>query len=44
MWVGKDVARSVHDKFEVLYGSKQKVEDDIMTTFEVLCGLEQIMK
>jgi hypothetical protein len=44
MWIGKDVAGSVHDKFEVLCGLEQKIEDDIMSKFEVLCGLEQILK
>jgi hypothetical protein len=31
MWIGNDVAGSFHDKFEVLCGLEQMIEDDIMT-------------
>jgi hypothetical protein len=44
MWIGNDVAGSIHDKFQVLCGLEQMIYDDIMTSFEVLCGLEQILK
>jgi hypothetical protein len=44
MKIGKDVTGNVHDNFEVLFGLEQKIKDDIMTTFEVPCGLEQILK
>jgi hypothetical protein len=44
MRIRKDVAGRVHDKFEVLFELEQKIKDDIMTKFEVLCGLLQIVK
>jgi hypothetical protein len=44
MWNGNDVAGSFHEKFEVICGLEQKIEDDIMTSFEALSGLDQILK
>jgi hypothetical protein len=44
MRIRKNVAGRVHDKFEVLFGLEQKINDDILTIFEVLCGLLQIVK
>jgi hypothetical protein len=44
MWIGNDVAGRFHEKFEVLCRLEQKIEDDIMTSFEVLSLLEQILK
>jgi hypothetical protein len=44
MWIGNDVAWSFHDKFEVLCELEQMIEGDIMTSFEVHYGLEQILK
>jgi hypothetical protein len=31
MWIGNDVAGGFHDKFEVLCGLEQMIEDDIKT-------------
>jgi hypothetical protein len=31
MWIGNDVAGSFPDKFEVLCGLEQMIEDDVMT-------------
>jgi hypothetical protein len=31
MWIGKPVAGSIHDQFEVLYGLEQMREDDVLT-------------
>jgi hypothetical protein len=31
MWIGNDVAGSFRDKFEVLCGLEQMIEDDVMT-------------
>jgi hypothetical protein len=31
--MGKDAAGNFHDKFEVLYGLEQMIEDDVMTKF-----------
>jgi hypothetical protein len=42
MWIGKDVTRRFHDKFEVKCRLEQMIEDDVMTYFEVFCGLEQM--
>jgi hypothetical protein len=44
MWIGKDVTGSFHDKFVVLFGLDQMMADDVMNKFQVLCGLEQILK
>jgi hypothetical protein len=44
MWIGKDITGSFHDKLEVICGIGQMMYDDVMTLFEVLCGLEQILK
>jgi hypothetical protein len=41
MCIGKDVAGSCSDQFEVLCGLEQMIEDDVMTEIEVLCGLDQ---
>jgi hypothetical protein len=30
LWIGKDVTGSCHDQFEVLCGSGQMIEDDVM--------------
>jgi hypothetical protein len=38
----KDVEGKFHEKFEVLLGIEQMIEDDILTEVEVLCELEQI--
>jgi hypothetical protein len=31
MWIGKNVAGSYHDKFEIPCGLEQMIEDDDMT-------------
>jgi hypothetical protein len=31
MRIGKDITGSFHDKFEVLFGLDQMMEDDVMT-------------
>jgi hypothetical protein len=31
MWIGNDVTGSFHDKFEVLCGLEQKIQDDVLT-------------
>jgi hypothetical protein len=36
MWIGKDVTGCFHDKFEVLCGLEQIIEDDVMTLFDVI--------
>jgi hypothetical protein len=38
MWIGKNVARSFQDKFEVLSGLKEMIEDNVVTEFELICG------
>jgi hypothetical protein len=43
MLIGNDVAGSFHDKFEVICGLEQMIEDDIMSSYDVLSGLEQIL-
>jgi hypothetical protein len=42
MWNEKNVTGSIHVKFEVICGLEQMLEDDILTYFEMLLGLEQI--
>jgi hypothetical protein len=42
MWIAKYVTGSLHDKFEVVCGLEQMIEEDAITKFEVHCGLEQI--
>jgi hypothetical protein len=44
MWIGKDVIRSFHDQFEVLFGLEQMRKDAVLTKFEVLWGMEQMIK
>jgi hypothetical protein len=31
MWIGKDVARSIHEQFEVICDLEVMIEDDVMT-------------
>jgi hypothetical protein len=31
LWIGKDVTGSFHDKFQILCGLEQMIEDDAMT-------------
>jgi hypothetical protein len=31
MWIGNNMAGSFHNKFEVIFGLDQMVEDDVMT-------------
>jgi hypothetical protein len=31
LWIGEDVTGRFHDKFEVLFGLEQMIEDDAMT-------------
>jgi hypothetical protein len=31
MWIGKDVTRTIHDQFDVLFGLEQIIEDDVIT-------------
>jgi hypothetical protein len=31
MWIGNDETGSSHDKFEVIYGLEQMMEDNILT-------------
>jgi hypothetical protein len=42
MWIGNVMAGTFHDKFEVLCGLEQMIEDDVMTKFEVVSKLEQM--
>jgi hypothetical protein len=44
LWIGKDVTGCFHDKFEVIFALDRMMEDDVMTKYQVLCGLEQILK
>jgi hypothetical protein len=44
MWIGKHVTGSFHDQFEVLCGFDPMKGFDVMTLFEVLCGLKQILE
>jgi hypothetical protein len=30
MWIGNDVARNFHDKFEVLFGLEEMIEGNVM--------------
>jgi hypothetical protein len=38
MCIGKDVAGSSSEQFEVLCGLEKIIKDDVMTEFEVMCG------
>jgi hypothetical protein len=38
MWIGKDMTGSFHDKFEVMFGLDQMMEEEVMTKYEVICG------
>jgi hypothetical protein len=38
MCIGNDMAGSIHDKFEVICGLEQMIEDDVMTKYEWICG------
>jgi hypothetical protein len=40
MWIGIFVTGSFYDQFEVVYLLEQKIQDDVFTLFEVLCGIE----
>jgi hypothetical protein len=42
MWIGNDVTGSCRNTFKEIYGLDQMIEDDVMTKFEVLCGLEHM--
>jgi hypothetical protein len=44
MWIGKDGTGRFHGQIGVLYEREQMIENDIMTLYDVLCGLEQILK
>jgi hypothetical protein len=36
MWIGKNIAGSFHDKFEILCGLEQMIEGGVMTKFDVI--------
>jgi hypothetical protein len=38
MWIGKYMTGRFNDKFEVLCGLDQMMEEDVMTKYEVICG------
>jgi hypothetical protein len=43
MWIGNEFKGIFHVKFEVIFGLKQMIGDDVMPKFEVICGLEQMI-
>jgi hypothetical protein len=43
MWIGKDVTVRYHDQFEVQCELEQMIEDDVMTKYEEICGLEEMI-
>jgi hypothetical protein len=40
MCIGKSLTSSFHDHFEVLCGLERMILEDVLTYFEVPCGLE----
>jgi hypothetical protein len=36
LWIGNDVTGSFHDKFEVICGLEQMIEEDAMTKFDMI--------
>jgi hypothetical protein len=36
MWIGKNVTVRFREKFEVLCGLEQMIENDVMTLFDVI--------
>jgi hypothetical protein len=38
MCIGKDVTGIFQDKFELVYGLKEMIEDTVMTKFELIYG------
>jgi hypothetical protein len=37
MLIGKEVTRRFQDKFEVISGLEEMIEDNVMTEFELIC-------
>jgi hypothetical protein len=44
MWIGIDLIGNFHEQFEVICELEQMIGDDVLTKYELLCGLEQILK
>jgi hypothetical protein len=44
MRIWKEVTGSFHEKFEVICGLEQMIEDDVMAEFVLLSRLEEIWK
>jgi hypothetical protein len=42
MRIGKEVTGRFHHHMQVMCGLEQMIEDDVMTKFDVLYGLEQM--